>query len=88
MKTVGMPLRLTHKKDHMPSFRIRFTLIIHSKPKLRCQDNIKATFAALMEAAVECSFLPLLFCTAGDGSSLMTDKELEVWEVEDVITQF
>lgn len=60
---MGMQLRLTHKKDHMPSFRIRFTLIIRSKPKLRCQDNIKATFAALMEAAMECSFLALLSCS-------------------------
>lgn len=51
MKTMGMQLRLTHKKDHKPSFRSRFTLIIHSKPKLRCQDDIKATFAARMEAA-------------------------------------
>lgn len=30
----------------------------------------------------------LLSGTAGDGSSLMTGKELEVWEVEHVITQF
>lgn len=79
MKTMGMQLRLTHKKYDMPSFRIRFTLIIHSKPKLRCQDNIKAIFAALMEAAAECSFLPLLSCSVaqqahdwqetGDGGS-------------------
>lgn len=26
--------------------------------------------------------------TAGDGSSLMTGKELEVWEVKHVIPQF
>lgn len=30
----------------------------------------------------------LLSGTAVDGSSLMTGKELEVWEVEHVITQF
>lgn len=30
----------------------------------------------------------LLSGTAGDGSSLVTGKELEVWEVEHVISQF
>lgn len=30
----------------------------------------------------------LLSATAGDGNSLMTGKELEVWEVKHVITQF
>lgn len=30
----------------------------------------------------------LLSGTAGDGSSLVTGKELEVWEAEHVISQF